>query len=168
MLARLGPIHAYSTASRAAPLIVAFSTAAAKGSASDLIAQHRVEVKEQTDVRRNLTQCTTHSQYCLYHPLLAPTNLPLVRSFAFFSGAYLGIGQHYIYNVAFTRMFGPGTDLVTVLKKVVIDATIHVPCIYLPLYYPFETIALGKGTAMDGLARYKADAPAVLSTCASA
>ena len=55
MLARLGPIHAYSTASRAAPLIVAFSTAAAKGSASDLIAQHRVEVKEQTDVRRNLT-----------------------------------------------------------------------------------------------------------------
>ena len=35
--------------------------------------------------------------------------------------------------------------------KVVADSLIHVPLIYLPLYYPFETVALGKGTVMDGV-----------------
>ena len=37
---------------------------------------------------------------------------------ATFSGAYLGIGQHLVYNVAFTRILGSGTDLLTGLKKV--------------------------------------------------
>ena len=86
------------------------------------------------------------------------------RQFAFFSGAYLGVGQHFIYNVAFTRAFGKGTDLVTALKKVVADSTVHVPMIYLPLYYPFKTVMLGEGSAMDGLNRYRSDAPKVLPT----
>jgi hypothetical protein len=85
-------------------------------------------------------------------------------TFATFSGAYLGIGQHFIYNVAFTRIFGPGQELRTALMKVVADATVHVPCIYLPLYYPFKTVALGEGSALDGLVRYKADAYDVLTT----
>jgi hypothetical protein len=38
--------------------------------------------------------------------------------------------------VAFTRIFGTGTDLLTGLKKVIADSLVHVPLIYLPLYYP--------------------------------
>merc|ERR1719433_247389 len=64
-------------------------------------------------------------------------------AFATFSGAYLGIGQHYVYNVAFTRLFGAGNDLKTASIKVFADATVHVPMIYLPLYYTFECTALG-------------------------
>ena len=81
-----------------------------------------------------------------------------------FAGAYLGIGQHFIYNVAFTRIFGAGHDLRTALMKVVADATVHVPCINLPLYYPFKTVVLGEGSALDGLSRYRADAYDVLTT----
>jgi len=106
---------------------------------TDSIAQYQVEKKERLDLRRNV-------------------------SFAVFSGAYLGIGQHLVYNVAFARIFGAGTDLSTALKKVVADSTVHVPMIYLPLYYPFETVVMGKGGVIDGFKRYKEDAPAVLST----
>ena len=85
-------------------------------------------------------------------------------AFAFFSGAYLGIGQHFVYNVAFTRVFGAAQDLRTGLMKVIADSTLHVPCMYLPLYYPFKTVVLGEGTALDGLTRYRADAYDVLTT----
>lgn len=114
-----------------------------KGCASDAVAQLQVEKREKMDWRRN-------------------------AGFALFSGAYLGIGQHLIYNVAFTRIFGRGTDIVTGMKKVVADSTVHVPMIYLPLYYPFKFIVLGEGTAYEGLLRYKADAYDVMTTYWSA
>ena len=91
-----------------------------KGSASDAVAQFQLEKRSSLDLKRNF-------------------------AFAFFSGAHLGIGQHLIYNVAFTRAFGKGTDALTALKKVIADSTVHVPLIYLPLYYPFKAVALGEG-----------------------
>ena len=105
------PLQWYRHTSVAAPLTTAFATCLLKGSASDLVAQVQVEKCERVDWRRN-------------------------AAFALFSGAYLGIGQHAIYNVAFTRIFGTGTDLLTGLKKVIADSLVHVPLIYLPLYYP--------------------------------
>ena len=104
-----GPLTAYSRASRAAPLATAFFTCLVKGSASDAVAQLQVERRDSMDWKRNF-------------------------SFAFFSGAYLGIGQHLIYNVAFALIFGTGTDMITGMKKVIADSTVHVPLIYLPLY----------------------------------
>ena len=84
-------------------------------------------------------------------------------AFATFSGAYLGIGQHYVYNVMFTRLLGSRTDLWTGIRKSAVDSLVHVPCCYLPLYYPFETVMLGKGTVGDGLRRYRADSYNVLT-----
>lgn len=141
--ARGGPIaaalRAYSRASKAAPLATAFATCFLKGSASDAVAQLQVERSDRLDLKRNF-------------------------SFAFFSGAYLGIGQHLIYNVVFTRMFGSGTDMITGVKKVIADSTVHVPMIYLPLYYPFKMVVLGEGTARDGMMRYRADVYDVMTT----
>ena len=132
-------LRAYSRASTAAPLATAFATCLLKGSASDTVAQLQIEGRDRLDLKRNF-------------------------SFAFFSGAYLGIGQHLIYNVAFTRIFGSGTDILTGVKKVVADSTVHVPMIYLPLYYPFKMVVLGEGTARDGLTRYRADVYDVMTT----
>jgi hypothetical protein len=148
----------------AAPLTTAFATCLLKGSASDLVAQVQVEKCERVDWRRN-------------------------AAFALFSGAYLGIGQHAIYNVAFTRIFGTGTDLLTGLKKVIADSLVHVPLIYLPLYYPCvprppppaptpcswralpcalraadKALVLGEGSAYEGLLRYRADVYDVMTT----
>ena len=122
-----------------APLGVAFATCFVKGSASDAVSQQVVEQRPALDVQRN-------------------------TAFAFFSGAYLGCGQHFVYNVAFTRVFGSGRSAGVALCKVLADAIVHVPCVYLPLYYAFETPALGKGSPYDGLVRYREDAYDVLTT----
>jgi len=135
----LRPLTAYRAASVSAPLTTAFATCFVKGSASDATAQTQVERHERIDWRRN-------------------------AAFALFSGGYLGVGQHYVYNVAFTRLLGRGTDLVTGLKKVVVDSAVHVPMCYLPLYYPYKAVVLGEGTALDGLRRYRHD---VLTTACS-
>ena len=123
------------------PLKASFATCFVKGSASDLVAQTQVE-KTQID----------------------KIDWPRTAAFACFSGAYLGCGQHFIYNVAFTRIFGAGHDLRTALQKVVADSLVHVPMINLPLYYPFKTVVLGEGTPLDGLKRYRADAYDVMTT----
>ena len=135
----LRALAAYRAASRAAPLSTAFATCLAKGSASDGVAQLQVEKQSSLDWQRNF-------------------------AFAFFSGAYLGVGQHFVYNVAFSRLFGSGSSVRTALTKVIADSTVHVPMIYLPLYYPFKAVALGEGSALDGLYRYRLDAPSVLTT----
>ena len=130
-------MNAYRSLSRRAPLGTAFVTCFLKGSASDCVIQQTET--PPFDWRRNC-------------------------AFAFFSGAYLGIGQHFVYNVVFLRIFGSGRDFFTATKKVVADSFIHVPCLYLPLYYPFETVATGRGSVLDGLQRYVHDAPRVLTT----
>ena len=131
-------MRAYGEASRRVPLCTAFCTCFLKGSASDLVVQGILEERPGIDWRRTL-------------------------SFGVFSGAYLGVGQHFVYNVAFDRIFGPGRDFFTAAKKVSADAFLHVPFLYLPLYYPFEAVATGKGTVRDGLEAYAHDAPRVLS-----
>ncbi|KAJ8600904.1 hypothetical protein CTAYLR_010432 [Chrysophaeum taylorii] len=131
-------VEAYRGLSRSRPLSTAFVVTFAKGSASDMIAQTSFDGR-RFDFQRNL-------------------------SFAFFSGAYLGIGQHYIYNVVFTRVLGSGRDLGTATRKVAADAFVHVPFVYLMLYYPFEHFATGQGSPFQGLLKYKEEAPRVLTT----
>ena len=138
-------LQAYRRASRGAPAATAFATCVAKGSASDAIAQLQVERVDRIDWARN-------------------------AAFAFFSGAYLGVGQHYVYNVAFTRLFGSQTNVATALRKVAADSFGHVPLLYLPLYYSFKAVALNEegGSVAGGLRRYRADAYDVLTTYWSA
>eukprot|EP00434_Breviolum_minutum_P030989 symbB.v1.2.027407.t1/scaffold2802.1/size122644/3 len=94
-------LQRYREASKAKPLAVAFVTCYGKGTASDLVAQMVVERKSQPSWQRNV-------------------------AFALFSGAYLGVGQHFVYNVAFTRIFGAGMDLRVGVQKVLADLFGHV------------------------------------------
>ncbi|CAL1163525.1 unnamed protein product [Cladocopium goreaui] len=128
----------YREASKARPLAVAFVTCYGKGTASDLVAQMLVERKSQPSVQRNV-------------------------AFALFSGAYLGIGQHFVYNVAFTRIFGAGMDLRVGVQKVLADLFCHVPFMYLPLYYMFEDTALGVGNPQSGLQRWWKELPGTMA-----
>jgi len=122
------PITQYSRASKAFPMSVAFATCWVKGSASDLVTQKVIEQKSSVDWKRN-------------------------AAFATFSGIWLGCGQHYIYNILFTRWFGSALDLKTAAKKVLADGLWHVPMLYLPFYYAFEDTLLRSGP-IAGLRRY--------------
>eukprot|EP00929_Paragymnodinium_shiwhaense_P028778 TRINITY_DN16611_c0_g2_i1.p1 TRINITY_DN16611_c0_g2~~TRINITY_DN16611_c0_g2_i1.p1 ORF type:complete len:230 (-),score=51.19 TRINITY_DN16611_c0_g2_i1:418-1107(-) len=121
-------ISAYSSASKAWPLTIAFGTCWLKGSASDAVTQKVIEKKQHIDWRRNI-------------------------AFATFSGAYLGCGQHVIYNILFTRWFGTAQTIAVSARKVLMDAFWHVPMLYLPLYYAFEDTILREGP-LSGLRRY--------------
>ena len=44
------------------------------------------------------------------------------------TGNHSAPGQHFVYNVAFARIFGTGMDLKVGLKKVLADLFCHVPC----------------------------------------
>jgi len=110
----------YRDFSKQNPLSCAFATCFVKGACSDLFAQKFVEKKE-VNWRRNLC-------------------------FATYSGAYCGVAQHFVYNVYFTKWFGSGQDIMTATKKVAADALVHVPFIYLPVYYIFENgVLAGEG-----------------------
>ena len=93
-------LDSYRGASKRRPLSVAFATCFVKGSCSDLVAQLFVERKERPSWQRTM-------------------------AFASFSGLYLGIGQHFVYNVAFTRLFGAGMELKVGLRKVLADVLGH-------------------------------------------
>ena len=81
-----------------------------------------------------------------------PLNLRRVCAFATFSGAYAGCFQHFMYNIVFFKLFGEGTRR-SAIAKVVADSTVHTPFICLPLYYMFESTALG-GSPEKGLMQY--------------
>lgn len=101
-MALLRWLERYRGASRRRPLAVAFATCCLKGSASDLVAQLAVERKAQPTWQRT-------------------------AAFAAFSGLYLGVGQHFVYNVAFTRLFGAGMELRVGVRKVLADLLGHAP-----------------------------------------
>ena len=129
-----GIVARYRSISVKWPLSVAFVTCLAKGSASDAVAQVYLEGAKPRDIDwgRN-------------------------ARFSLFSAAYLGCGQHFIYNILYTRIFSKARDAVTVFKKVCVDNLIHVPIFYLPLYYASKALMLG-GHAMAGLAQYRDEA----------
>lgn len=157
-----GPLSAYRKASVAFPLSTAFATCFFKGSASDVVAQRQVEKREHMDWRRNFAFAFFSAAYVVALKRWRPHRIKTCA--VLFWRRHLGIGQHLIYNVAFTRIFGAGRDLATAMKKVVADSLVHVPLIYLPLYYPYKALVLGEGSALDGLRQYRHDAYEVLTT----
>eukprot|EP00435_Cladocopium_sp_Y103_P030976 s2266_g7.t2 len=137
-------LQRYREASKARPLAVAFVTCYGKGTASDLVAQMVVE-RMMGLVNMGITMKEWKSQPSVHRNV----------AFALFSGAYLGIGQHFVYNVAFTRIFGAGMDLRVGMQKV--------PFMYLPLYYMFEDTALGVGNPQSGLQRWWKELPGTMA-----
>ena len=65
------------------------------------------------------------------------TNLDIGRCLKFtaFTALYVGSFQHFVYNVLYTRLFGPGTGAVIALQKSLVDNFIHAPFLYFPAYY---------------------------------
>lgn len=133
-------LERYRALSTRRPHSTAFGTCFVKGVLADAFAQHVIEG------RRLIAHDAGGDGAGAY-------SVVRTLSFAVFSGAYLGCGQHVVYNVAFTRLFGASPSLATGAKKVAADAIIHVPFIYLPLYYAFEQVVVFRSPAADGLRR---------------
>ena len=134
------------------PLTSAFVTCGIKASAADLVAQKRAAMQNADEEEGLLT--TTDEE------ILSEITTPLEkrRNFAFFlyGGLYQGMAQEIIFNEIFPKIFGQGTDFVTVLSKVSFDMLVVSPFVCLPVAYLVKSVIF-QYTVGEALARYKDD-----------
>eukprot|EP00420_Gonyaulax_spinifera_P014165 CAMPEP_0197916522 /NCGR_PEP_ID=MMETSP1439-20131203/82123_1 /TAXON_ID=66791 /ORGANISM="Gonyaulax spinifera, Strain CCMP409" /LENGTH=225 /DNA_ID=CAMNT_0043538551 /DNA_START=23 /DNA_END=700 /DNA_ORIENTATION=+ len=95
------------------PLTTAFTVCYFKGSLSDVFAQKCLEGRAQVDVKRTAI-------------------------YGGFGGWYCGWFQHFLYNIAYSKLFGRGKDWSTVCKKLLVDHFVHVPFFCMPLYFLWQ------------------------------
>merc|ERR1712228_157156 len=105
------------------PYALAFATCFIKGSASDGIAQTKLENAATMDWKRN-------------------------TRFATWSAGYCGMFQHWIYNILYARLF-PSASVMSRIACTACDCSIHGPLVYLPTYYVCKSLMTG-GSAKDG------------------
>ena len=61
-------------------------------------------------------------------------------TFLLYGGLYQGCAQYYFYNIVFPKLFGVGTDPVSVARKVFADLLILTPFVCLPSVYFLKAI----------------------------
>jgi len=74
------------------------------------------------------------------------------------------VACHFIYVVAFGRLFGEGAGLATAAKKVVADQLFHVPLMYFPVYFGFMSVTKG-GSLAEARERWSKEVVAVTLMC---
>lgn len=99
----------YRNLSKAFPYTVAFVLFSGKALTMDLVAQTSVEEKESIDKQRAVAMWA-------------------------FGGFYTGFFQQYLLNTVFDRVFGGSTALLVAVAKMLCDACIHTPFIYVPVF----------------------------------
>lgn len=113
------------------PYAAAFATCAIKASSSDAIAQRAVERIDKFGWRRNI-------------------------SFIVYGGLYQGMAQYFIFNQLYPKIFGDGTDVITVAEKVLFDQLVLTPFLCLPVAYLVKAAAFSF-SPKEGISRYADD-----------
>lgn len=108
-------VDRYTSLCKAFPFAMSFTICGVKGCLADLFCQTIVERRERVDTKRTL-------------------------GMTLFSGSYCGMAQHFVFNVAFTKIFGVCTKLPTAISKTVTDAFVHAPLFYLPTYLAYDEL----------------------------
>ena len=103
---------------RTMPLASAFVTCGVKASLADVVAQTRTTLATSSVVEDSDGSDTSDTLS------VEATNFDRRRNIAFllYGGLYQGMTQEIIFNEGFPLLFGRGTDVVTVLSKVVCDS----------------------------------------------
>lgn len=112
--------------------------AAAKNSACDAVVQ--LSTTGKVDVRRNAT-------------------------FVFFGLSWVGAGQYYLFNRLYPQLFptlNSNASFVTVASVTIFDNFVHIPCLYLPIFYATREIAFshdipGPRTVEGALTAYRSN-----------
>lgn len=104
------------------PYVAAAFTCGFKASAADFVAQRRQYQEQIKEVPSGISE---------------PAKADLQRNFAYivYGSVYQGMAQEYIYNHLYPMFFGSGTDVVTVLSKVLFDLLVQTTLVTLPIAY---------------------------------
>eukprot|EP00440_Ansanella_granifera_P071506 gb/GFBE01077603.1/.p1 GENE.gb/GFBE01077603.1/~~gb/GFBE01077603.1/.p1 ORF type:complete len:245 (+),score=45.27 gb/GFBE01077603.1/:1-735(+) len=121
-------VGVYRQWNKAMPFTMAFILYSSKAAGCDFAAQRLIERREKI-------------------------NVPRMLAAGLFGGCYAGCVQHWIFNVAFTKLFGSGTCWRTGAKKMLGDALVQTPLIYLPIFFAFDEF-FNSGTVCGVLDRW--------------
>jgi hypothetical protein len=124
---------------RNSPYLAAALTCGFKASAADYVAQRR-QATEESGNNISISNSDTKVVESGGNVALAvqsPARIDLRRNLAFiiYGSIYQGMAQEYIYNHLYPAFFGSGTDVVTVLTKVLFDLLVQTTLITLPIAY---------------------------------
>jgi len=150
-----------------APYMSAFVTCGIKASAADLVAQKRSmgnndETTNDEQQPPSQSQLQSNQEFTLDMEAMKDVNVKdeveVQRNIAFilYGGLYQGIAQQYIYNYLFPQWFGTGTDIHTVLTKVIFDLIVISPLLCIPIAYLVKAVIYGQ-TMTEGLEKYVDD-----------
>lgn len=92
-------------------------------------------------------------------------SLDLLRNtkFVAFCTLYVGSFQHFLFNIAYPRLF-PGAGWLPALKMVATDAFVHTPLLYFPVYYALRATFRGE-SPLEGLDEYMVEGWVALKAC---
>lgn len=115
-----------------------------KACAADLVAQQRQirmhAAAAVADHTPSLQQSEQTRQPRNIQTLDARRNL----AFLIYGVLYQGIGQEVIYNHLYPILFGSGTDMTTVFRKVIFDLCIQTTFLTLPIAYYSKSVVFGR------------------------
>ena len=106
------------------PVGFACGTAAMKTTSADLIVQTLIEKREKLDLQRT-------------------------AAFGLFGFGWMGGGQYWVYVTLLPRLL-PATTVPATLGKVALDQFIHVPFVFMPLFYCVDGMVLAAKPVDDG------------------
>ena len=134
------------------PLTSAFFTCGIKASAADIVAQQRGVIRLDEEAYNDDEHQST---FTLANPI---DDIETKRNIAFllYGGLYQGISQQIIFNNIFPRMFGQGTDVLTVMSKVSFDMLVVSPLICLPVAYVVKSFVF-QHSLNEAMLNYKDD-----------
>jgi hypothetical protein len=123
-----------------------------KAGLADLVAQKRA-------ISKQLGAKTTDDETnAIILGDIETTPLEFRRNVAFvlYGGLYQGICQEIIFNEVFPIFFGQGSDIQTVLSKVLCDSLLVTPFVCLPVAYVVKSIIFQYSFA-EAISRYRYD-----------
>jgi len=108
---------------RNSPYTAAALVCGIKGSVADCIAQRNQYRNQLSDDEASAFK--------------VPYKIDFRRNIAYilYGSVYLGVTLEYIYNHIYPRLFGAGTDIATIMKKVFFDMLVHSTLLTLPFAY---------------------------------
>jgi hypothetical protein len=129
-----------------------------KASAADYVAQKRQQSKDSKVENEPSTSTTTTTTTTTTKTTTTPKRFDRLRNFAYllYGALYQGVAQEFIYNHAYPTLFGTGTDVPTVLTKVLFDLLIQTTLVTLPIAYLSKAIIFRYGPR-EAFRRYTDD-----------
>ncbi|CAJ1948279.1 unnamed protein product [Cylindrotheca closterium] len=126
---------------RTSPYAAAAMVCGMKGVCADFVAQKHQFKKNRENGDDMVVKMNRDGS--LVTKLVQKIDLKRSAAFLIYGALYQGLVLEYSYNHIYPRLFGPGQDVLSVLRKVSFDMFFQSPCLTLPSAYISKAFVFG-------------------------